>query len=148
MQSLSCGWTRGSEKIIHLRCGTEVIVKLYRQFSGSTLTGRPWSTSSSAVRHMGRRRFESAMGRVGSASRRRVVSTVCVGTALAVGRVDGLRRQCVASRSVESAYIGADDRMTSSAQPFVDFIGTAARQQRASSLSRRLIMNYSSESDL
>ena len=67
-----------------------------------------------------------------SALRRWVVSTVCVGSVL---------------RSVASAYIGADDRLTSAAQRFVDFSSTAASQQSASSYSRRLISNYSLESD-
>ena len=83
------------------------------------------------MRHIDRRRFESALGRVGSASRKRIVSTVCLGTASAVRRVDGLRRQCVASRRVASAYIGADDRLTSAAQRFIDYSRTAAGQQRA-----------------
>ena len=77
--------------------------------------------------------------RSASALRRRCVeSTVCVGT-LSVGYIDGLRRHCVgsassrrfasavlcvASRRVASAYIGADDRLTSAAQRFVDFFGT------------------------
>ena len=78
-------------------------------------------------------RFESALGRVGSASRRRVVSTVCVGTDSTVRRVDGLRWQFLASRHVASAYIGADDRLTSAAQRFVDTSRTAAGQQRVSS---------------
>ena len=58
------------------------------------------------VRHRGDRETSSAVQRadfdgsalinffVGSASRRWVVSTVCVGTAL-VGRIDGLCRHCV-----------------------------------------------------
>ena len=55
-----------------------------------------------------------------SAVRRSVASTVCVGTASAVRRVDGLRRLCVASCRIASAYAGADDRLTSAAQRFVD----------------------------
>ena len=122
-----------SEKIIHLRCDAAVLVRIHRQFSGSISTGRPLSTSSSAVRHIALATVRVGTGSFRSASRRRVVSTVCVGTASAVRRIDGLRRQCAASHRVASAYIGADDRLTSAAQRFVDFSSTAASQQRASS---------------
>ena len=73
-------------------------------------------------------------------------STVRVGTAscrqciTSAGRNDGLRRHCVGSvssrrfasavRCVASAYIGADDQLTSAALQFVDFSRTAAGQQR------------------
>ena len=60
----------------------------------------------------------SATVRVGTGSCQQ-----CVASA---GHIDGLRRQCVVL-----AYIGADDRLTSAAQRFVDFSRTAAGQQRA-----------------
>ena len=59
-----------------------------------------------------------------------------------VGRIDGQRRHWIGNASSRrcssavrrvAAYIEADDRLTSSAQRFVDFSNTAASQQRASS---------------
>ena len=75
-------------------------------------SSRYWVVS--AVRRVG-----GSYRRSASALRRQCVeSTVCVGSALC---------------RVASAYIGADDRLTSAAQRFVDFSSTAVSQQRASS---------------
>ena len=79
------------------------------------------------------RHIASATVRVSSGSCRQ-----CVASA---GRIEGLRRKCVEStvcvgsalRRVASAYSGADDRLTSAAQRFVNFTRTAAGQERASS---------------
>ena len=101
-------WSAGLRRSFICVDDTAVIVRLHWHFRRSTSTGRNWSTSSSAVRNIGSRRIELALGRVASAWSQRVLLTVCVGTASAVRRVDGLRRQSVATRRVALSYTGAD----------------------------------------
>ena len=81
----------------------------------------------------------TATVRVGTGSCRQCVASVvcidslrrhCVGGSYRRS-TSALRRQCVVSRGVASAYIGADDRLTSAAQRFVDFSSTVAASSRA-----------------